>query len=203
MYNIENSKLAELMGIMIGDGCISHTKRWYFISISGNLSNEKLFFENVIIPILSKIRNKKVVYKTFKKYNKIEVNFSDKNLFYYFKALGYPEGEKSNKILIPSMFLNSKLKKFVIAGIFATDGCLAIVNNNGILYPRVEFRSNSIKLLSQIKYILNSLGMKGGLYPKFGRLQYNGKKQLNIFLNKIGFINPKHLERYNKWLINA
>lgn len=199
MEKINDFELAELMGIMIGDGHISFVRRQYFISISGNLKDEKIFFESVIIPILSKLRYKKVVFKTFAKYGKIEINFSDKYLFYFFKSLGYPEGRKSHRIIIPDNFYNSKLSRFVVAGIFATDGCLTITDNNGTIYPRIEFKSKSIRLLKQIKSILDDFGMEGGLYTRFGRLQYNGKNQLDIFLRNIGFINPKHKEKYNKW----
>lgn len=198
-YNVSEENLAALIGIIIGDGCLCRYKNHYIISITCSIYDDQPFFDNFLIPILQKLRGKKIKYFKREKYGKIEINFSDKALFFYLKSLGIPVGKK-NDISIPTNFLNSELKKYVVSGFFATDGSLVITNNNGISYPRVEFRNKSIKLLNQIRSILDDFGMKGGLYPKFRRLQYNGKNQLNMFLDDIGFINPKHKEKYNKWL---
>ena len=193
-------EFALIYGIMIGDGCISRSGKKYFISICGNIKDDPMFFERVIIPKLSKIRGKEIRYRRREKYGKIEINFSDKSLFTKFRTYGFPVGHKRN-ISIPRKFLMNKVFiKKVIAGIFATDGSIPLVRNNGILYPRLEFRSISRKLLKQIQVVLFEAGMKGGLYKKFYRLQYNGIKQLLLFKKRIGFVNPKHSERVSQFL---
>lgn len=196
---ISNIDLAKFIGILIGDGCLSYCSKKGFIVVTCNIFDDQEFFNLVVIPILEKLRGRKVHYRKRPKYGKIEINFPDANLFSYIKSFGFPIGKKKN-IKIPNFFLRSKLENYVVAGIFATDGSLVITNNNGILYPRVEFRSISIPLLQQIKDILEKNGMRGGLYKKFTRLQFNGKHNLEIFINKIGFLNPKHHRKYKKWL---
>lgn len=194
-----NKDLANLYGILIGDGCLSRYSRARAIVITCNYYNDQPFFDKIVIPILAKIRKKKVVYKKRSKHGKIEINFSDKELFEYIKSLGFPVGKKKN-ISIPKIFFDHNLEKDIISGIFATDGSLVITNNNGIMYPRIEFRSISIPLLEQIKQKLESIGMKGGLYPKFTRLQFNGYRNTKIFYKEVGFINPKHQTKYKNWL---
>jgi hypothetical protein len=191
-------KLAILYGIMLGDGCLSNSCGKYYISISGNIHDDKHFFDEIVIPIFSKIRGKPTKYKNRPKYGKIEINISDKKMFFYLKSIGFPIGEKSDKIFIPKIFYEKGLTKFVISGIFATDGSLVKANNNGIMYPRIEVQSKCLRLLDQIRCFLIENKMKGNVYKinnKYGlvyRLEFPGKNNLEKFIGAIGFINPKH-----------
>ena len=126
---------------------------------------------------------------------------------YCLKNIGFPVGKKGIKVKIPKEF-PLKFYKYIIQGYFATDGCLVITNNNRTLYPRIEFSSISRQLLKQVLDYLNSTGMKGNLYLSHRysnhwndlyRIQFNGKNNLEVFLEKIGFVNPKHIEKYKKW----
>ncbi|MBD3249658.1 hypothetical protein GF336_06450 [Candidatus Woesearchaeota archaeon] len=198
--------LALLYGVMLGDGCLSKSGRAHFIVVSGHMNDDINFFKK-ILPIFTKIRKKecKISYK--KNENTIEINFSDKKLFDIFREIGMPIGKKGISLKISERF-DKKLYNRLIKGYFATDGCLVITNNNGILYPRIEFSSISKKILTQTKSYLESIGMKGGLYISHQpngkwntlyRTQFNGKNNLEIFRSKIRFINPKHEEKYKNW----
>ena len=86
-------------------------------------------------------------------------------------------------------------------------------NNNGLLYPRIEFAGISKKLLLQISKHLGSRGMKGKLYVSHKyensryftpyRTQFNGRKNLETFRNKLGFFNSKHEQKYQKYRRDA
>jgi len=199
--------IALIYGTMLGDGCLSRVgKHHYFLEICGNIKDD-LHFLKKIKSKLEKIRGKRIKIKKRLSLGKLEMSFSDKKTFLLFKNLGFPVGKKGTKVRIPDKFpLN--LYKFIVQGYFATDGCLVITNNNGTLYPRIEFSSISKPLLKQILNYLNNIGMKGKLYLSHRysnhwndlyRIQFNGKKNLNVFLEKIGFVNTKHLKKYRKW----
>ncbi|MFH1473873.1 MAG: LAGLIDADG family homing endonuclease [Candidatus Aenigmatarchaeota archaeon] len=198
-----DSKLATLYGIMLGDGCLSNSCNKYFISISGSFYDDEPFFNKVVIPIFSKIRGKQTKYRKRPKQGKIEINISDKKMFLYLKSLGFPVGRKLDRIFIPKIFYEKGLVKFVISGVFATDGSLVITNNNGIPYPRLEITSKCLRFLNQIKNFLMENKMKGNVYRnnrKNGliyRLEFPGKNNLEKFIELIGFINPKHVSKHN------
>jgi hypothetical protein len=200
---MNDSSLAILYGILLGDGCLSNTCNNYAISITGNIHDDEPFYNKVVIPIFSKIRGKATKYRKRPKYGKIEINVTDKKMFYFLKSLGFPVGKKLDRIFIPRIFYERKLVKLVISGIFATDGSLVKANNNGTLYPRIEIQSKCFRMLNQIKDYLIENGMKGNVYKnnnKYGpvyRLEFPGRNNLEKFINVIGFINPKHLYKYN------
>jgi|SRR3989344_1812385 len=203
---MNNENLALLYGILLGDGCLSHVKKCRFISITCNYYSDQPFI-NSIIPILEELRGKKVKAYNRKKYGKVEITFSDKRLFEIIQSLGFPIGKKGTGISFPSQLSNYQNQ--LVNGYFATDGCFVLTKNNGNLYPRLEFSSISIKLLQDVKEYLNSLDILGEIYvshkmnyrsnkPLY-RLQINGKNNLIKFKNNIGFINPKHEQKFIKY----
>ena len=197
---ITQKEFAELYGIMLGDGCLSaYGKGKRAVVVTGNLHDDRPFFDKVVVPRMSKLRRKHINCRLKPKQGSVEVNFVNGYVFDIFKGLGFPVGLKG-EINIPHFLMRTPLERRVISGIFATDGSLVITNNNGTMYPRVEFRSSSVTLLRQIRRVLKRCGMKGGLYPKYTRLQYNGNSNLELFVSKVGFLNPKQNDKYKQWM---
>ena len=104
--------------------------------------------------------------------------------------------------------------RYAIAGFFATDGSLVLTDNNGILYPRIEMQNNSFVILNQIKEFLIARGLTVNVYRTLKinyfseekekytayRLQSNGYGNLLKFKDVIGFINPKHEEKFRSYI---
>ena len=204
--NITTSELAILYGVLLGDGCISRTGKAYFISIALNFHSD-IPFVTEILPLLKKLRGKEIKPHKRPTYGKIEIIFSDKVLFEKLATIGFPIGKKGINLMVPNMFKDYMTE--IVQGYFATDGSLVITNNNGTIYPRVEFSSISKPLLKQVNTYLSSLNFNGNIYlsKKYEnhwhdryRLQLNGLINLQRFRKLIGFINPKHEERYQQLL---
>ena len=52
--------LALLYGVLLGDGCLGKVKNYHYdISISGNLKDDKPFYDNILKPIIFKLRQKR------------------------------------------------------------------------------------------------------------------------------------------------
>ena len=202
-----NKNEALVLGVILGDGHLGIYSNSYQVVISGNLTDDKEFLLDVIKPILEKLFKKHVGTNKRLGDNTLDLKISSKEvLFVINKRWKLPIGKKK-EISIASKFLDiPDITKNIISGFFATDGSLVITNNNGIMYPRIEFQNISKKLLEQVQKILsNSIGLfGGGLYKMIRknptrivyRLQYNGKRNLLKFKNKIGFINPKHKSKF-------
>lgn len=210
-----NKNFAILYGIMLGDGCLCFTSRKKkVVFIAGSLKDDVPFFENVIKPIIYGLINKDIPIRYKPKTGSIQLNFVKNSLFDFIYSFGYPTGKKGDKLFIPKIFYQKNLVKYLIKGFFATDGSLVLTNNNETLYPRIEANGIAKKLIEEISNYLNSLGIKCNLYlakrriptgyphrQEQYRLQINGKENLKKFIKKIGFINPKQIERltyYNK-----
>ena len=204
-----NNDWALLYGILAGDGCISKSGKHHFISVTCNIHDDEPFFQKIVIPLFEKIRNKKTQYIKRPKWGKIEINFSDKELFNSIKLLEFPVGKKEN-MKIPDMFTDD-FYTHVISGYFSTDGSLVLANNNGSMYPRIEIQCKSVEILKQTKEFLIRNGMKGNVYKMLRkypngkerimyRLQFNGHENLISFRDIIGFINPKHEKKFKKYI---
>lgn len=216
---IIDKSFALLYGILLGDGCLckhinKQGKKYHFISVTGNYYDDKPFYNSIVIPLINSLRKDKkpIKFKERKDYGKIEINFSDKILFNQFKEVGFPIGKKGNKLEIPIIFYNKNLLKYLIQGFFATDGSLVLTKNPNKLYPRLEVHGIAPKLILQVKNYLVKIGLYGNFYkckrkkPYFKnvqdqyRLQFNGTKNLILFKNKIGFVNPKQLDKFSNFL---
>jgi len=216
-----DKKVALLYGIMLGDGCLCEHRNKkksviYFISISGNYYDDKPFYSSIVIPLINSLRKNKspIKFGERKTYGKIEINFSDRDLFSQLKSIGFPVGKKGNKLKIPSIFYNKNLMRYILQGFFSTDGSLVLTKNPNKFYPRMEGAGISKNLISQIWSYLNKVGMKGSFYEvkrikvdwEYGnhqqqyRFQFNGKENLLLFNEKIGFVNPKQKEKFLNFL---
>lgn len=217
-----NERMALLYGILLGDGCLSYYKNkfgkeYFSLCITGDYYSDTPFYDSVVIPLINSLRNlKEVKYKKRKEQGKIEILFFDKILFFKLNDMGFPIGKKGKNISIPNIFYDKNLLRYVAQGFVATDGSLVLTKNPRRLYPRIEAHIIAKKLVQQLTDYFCSIGMNGHLYEcrrkkSFGlgrtrqtqyRFQFNGMKNLIIFQEKIGFLNPKHKKRYLDFVTN-
>ncbi len=209
--------LAELLGIHIGDGCISENKRYSEYYLGGDIIEEKEYHNSWVGPLFNKkimnpLFGKDVNYKEHPKVGIYGFHIFDKKLVNFFKELGIKAGPKIN-IGIPKEILTDKkfLKRF-IRGLFDTDGSIFFHKNYSIknskhIFPKIQLGSVSENL---VKDVYDSL-MLLGLNPKMKK-PYKGKRDKNIvfrviiyrkddikfYIKEIGFKNPKH---YTKWQV--
>lgn len=205
--------IALLYGILLGDGCLSLVKSKHkFISITGCSFDDIPFYEMVISPILRTLRGKETKIKFRKGCNAIDFNFTDIKLFDLIHSLGFPVGKKGPDVIIPDIFYKNLLVDRVVQGFFATDGSLVLTKNPNRLYPRIEAHAIHKYLLLQIHSYLISRGMNGHFYQckrvkedlrwnsqKKYKIQFNGRENLIIFDREIGFVNPKHKDRFRNF----
>ncbi len=202
-------------GVMLGDGCLSvyNTKERgirHSVNITGDYYTDKRLYHEVLVPVLKTIGRKSVSIKERPKNGTLEINFPDEKLLTKISKLGFPIGKKGINLIIPKILFDKNLVKYVIQGFFATDGSLVLTKNPNKYYPRLEGHGIAKDLIKQISDYLNSLGLKGHFYvckrkirdPRWVtsqqqyRFQFNGEKNLLLFNDLIGFVNPKHQKKF-------
>ncbi|MBU3906639.1 MAG: hypothetical protein KKA64_00115 [Nanoarchaeota archaeon] len=209
--------LSEIIGIHIGDGCISQNKRYSEYYLGGDLTEEKEYHNQWVGPLFNKkimipLFGKKVNYKEHPKVGIYGFYIFDKKLTKFFEQFGIFPGHKID-IRIPKLILNNKkLSLRFLRGLFDTDGCLYFDRNRSCKnpinnVPTIKLGTVSKGLVKDVFVLLKSLG----LHPIMKK-PYKGKKDKNpvytvliyrrsdirYFIDNIGFKNPKH---YTKWLI--
>ncbi len=191
-----DDELAELIGAFIGDGFIGSygISGSHHVEFSGNASYEMEYYKHLskIITSHFEVRPRfKIVEGT------IRMLITYKELFLFFKDLGFPVGVKNYKVTIPEGLYCSPLIRYVIRGIFDTDGFFYL-DKRGIYkkpYPRLGFSTKSRDLFSQVRDLFLSSGYS--VYTRIDKrseiyhLEIYGEKQIRRWLLEYGITNRK------------
>ena len=207
-------ELAELCGIIAGDGCITYYKKNgdYRVQIFGDYKEVK--YHNYIKTRFIRLFNKAP--KTVFKKDGISLYLNSKEIISKLIKLGLPAGKKKDIIKIPKWVLsNKKLGACFLRGLIDTDGSVTFKKGSRIKhsYPSIKIGFCSKKIIIDIKSILNDLKISycyyGGLRKSnFGsfnmyNLDINGKMNLEKWIKLIGFNNIKHLNKIRFWKKNG
>jgi len=205
-----SKELAELVGIIMGDGNIYRKYNKYRIGFVGDIVNDKLYFDYI----------KSLIEKEWKKEARIFIGGrgirivinSKETCLMLINDLGLPFGEgKGEKVTIPKIIAKDwNLVRHTIRGIIDTDGSVFVSKKPRIeKYPCIEISTTSPKLAEQLKQILEERGFRVNKIRKSmsklsklvtNRIVLNGKENLRKLVNEIGFSNPYKLERALSYL---
>ncbi len=194
------SELAELLGIMYGDGCLSNSGSKHLVYISGHKDDDFEYHNKIIRKLFFKVFNKEVNICMRNDENTLFIRFSDENIFNIFKSLGMPIGLKLDKLHLPEDIKNDReLMCHFIRGITDTDGCIIFSkqHRDKPYYLRIEITNKSENFLKEILEFLKNNGFYGSVSNKgVGyRLEVPGLQNLNKWLKYINFRNVKHIKK--------
>ena len=202
-----NEKIAELIGMHIGDGTLYNTNRGTVWELRGNL-NEKDYYLNNVKVLLESIFSNLVFNPKFRSGGKngcFGIQTSKKEITQFFIEYGFKPGSKTHTVNVPKYIFDSdaRIKSAFIRGLFDTDGCLRFRNNNKnrvYTYPQIEFGFASLRLRDDLVELLNQLGYRTykwgkGLY----RMALLGVNNLEKFAIEVAPKNKKHLNKYYFW----
>lgn len=178
-----SKKLAELIGVVLGDGNIFQFDRCQRLTISCNSSYNK-YVKHISNLVRNIFKKKPSVIKRSKE-NCIDVCLYMQDIN---KALGLPVGNKlKNSINIPGWIFNKKeYIAHCLKGLFETDGHYGL--NRKFYVEYMQFCNESKTLRESVFKALTCLGYSPQLGNSYVRLAK--KAQLHQFIKKIGFERP-------------
>src|SRR3989344_2008359 len=215
-----SEKLAEDIGIMVGDGSIGKIVRPkravdYQIMCYGNAITDNLFYGTYVKNLKKDLFNLNFQFSDRPK-NTCELRINSKGLLeFYTKIIGLPLGKKGN-LGIPPLIMNSKdnIKSAFIRGLADSDFSFTFRRRNKkiMYYPLIKLQTISNNLVSDIKKILEdmhfktttSYGLKS-IHPLTKsiltnhQISLNGNDNLERWMTNIKFNNPKNILKYNLW----
>jgi hypothetical protein len=201
-----NSKIAELIGMHVGDGTLYKTNRGLVWELRGAL-DERDYYDNNVVPLLLLIFKKKFAakFRSGGKNGCYGVQISKKEVSSFFLDYGFHYGCKTYNVRIPEYIFNSskKIKFAFIRGLFDTDGCLRFDKNRTQInyYPKIEFVSTSPKLIDDLSCLLTELDFRNYIWKdnKHSKLCVAGKTMLSKWMTEIKPKNSKHLNKYENF----
>lgn len=194
---INSKKLAELMGILIGDGHLSD----YQVSVTTN-SETDMAHAIFVKKLIAKFFKIPVSIKTKNTERTVTVIGSSKNLVQFLNQKGMPIGNKiQNNLCIPAWInRNKSYKRAFIRGLFDTDGCIYVDIHKGKNKTYKHFgwtiTSYADILLSDVIQALKELGFTPTNRKTQKSVYLRRQKEIIKYFKEIGTSNPKHYMRY-------
>jgi DNA-binding transcriptional regulator WhiA len=183
-------KIAELIGVILGDGNLWSNGRWYEITITGHPIKDKKYFQ-----YLSNIFQNMGLYTYIRVRGGLRLTIKSKKFFDFLtKDLGIFSGKLRSKSKIPKEIIKSKKFSFCfIRGFFDTDGSIFISKKPGInMYPSLELNNNNKDLMFQIHNILLKNGYRSTIrsYKNEFKIGLHGLNMIKKWNKEIGSSNP-------------
>jgi hypothetical protein len=211
-------ELAYLIGVHVGDGCMTFDKEKNdrYISYTGHIIDEREFHQTIIKNAFEILFNKetKITFDRRENHSCIRTYLRSKAIFTFFnKIIKIPVGSKRD-IDVPDIIKNSDtmIKREFLRGLADTDFSLALKKRyrQKHYYPTISFSSQSKYLVRTVKNFLSELGFKSstsynlksvrnGKIHTINHVNIYGKRNLSLWFNEIGFNSTKHLTKYEVW----
>lgn len=198
---IDRASLAELIGIIYGDGGINND--WQLV-ISLN-SKSDLEYSLYIESLINDLFNLKVAIRKRPNQNTLVIVASSMNLIDFLILKGVIKGNKLNgKMETPHWIrTNQDFKKRFIRGLIDTDGCIYIHKHKikGINYINIGlcFSSASKSLIYSVADILNQFDIKPHIHKNEQYIFLYGEKSIVQYLSIFGSSNPRIYNKLNQW----
>lgn len=203
------NELAELIGIILGDGCITiinNKKKYgtYSVRIVGDSRYDKEYLINFVKPMVDRLFNISSKIYFVKNKNTIRLEIVGKRLVYFFLNFGLKSGNKlKNGVRFPSwIWKNKAYIKSCLRGLIDTDGCICELLPHWPGLYQLSFENFSLPILKDVRKAFLKLGFNpskihGSKTPHGNRICVTRKKEIHKFYKEICFHNERHLNRYS------
>lgn len=207
-------KIAELIGVIIGDGCVNKNYRRpdYRIQISGNPVEDKDYMENHLPKLLYEslgIKKKPYIGKN----GAYIIQFQSEPFRIFLHSLGI-KSPKENITIPQKIQREESLLQPCIKGIADSDFtfiCTKRGKDKPDNYPRICAQFYTKRLVKDLEICLRKMGFtlntkydylrkdKRGFESTTNFINLDGPHNLKKWLKLIGFSNPRIITRYQIW----
>jgi len=216
-------KLAEFVGIMVGDGHVGCRKNrpnqkkfiHYEMFIHGN-SKDYDYYNEYVANLAFSLFNIRFTVKRLTYENTVFLNRDSKAVYFFLSEIMEIPNKKDN-VRIPSIIItsNNKIRCAFIRGLADADFTLTIRLKEGKLYPTIKGVAKSEELINDVCKILDELDIRyckyldEGFYEKrrkyYSRycVNVNGIRNIKRWFQKIGFSNKRHIDKWKDYLKTA
>jgi len=193
-----SKKLAEFVGIMLGDGGM--TKNQITVTLHSEDDLEYSVFVEKLLEELFEVKPSKKKRSNCKAF---KILLSRVGVIRFLNDIvGLVIGNKVRQQVDIPNWINEK-RNFQLAcvrGLIDTDGCVIIhkYKSKGklYLYKKLSFTNRSFPLLCSVKKILDGLEIKNRITKNSFEIRIEARKDVKKYFQIIGSHNPKHLKRF-------
>lgn len=199
----KNSKLAEFIGSVLGDGNINSYKKGkkvgvYQIKIAGDYSEDREYHQEYLKPLCEELFGLSIGENVVPKRNERFLVLSSKELVEFFTKLGLKPGNKiKNQTTIPPwIWENDEFIKACLRGLIDTDGSIFRMSKRDPNLIRISFTNHNAQLLEDTRNAFISVGFNPSKTILNRTFYISRQGEIRKYLKEVGFSNKKHLKRY-------
>ena len=196
-------KLAEFLGIMLGDGNIYSKNGTHRIVVTGHCEEDYDYLVNYIKPLIKNLFGLEASLWKHKNKNAIALSVCSKRIVENLNLLGLNAGPKTMRI--PKFIKSNKIYiTNFIRGVADTDFSMTFKKKHHA-YPLITGSFSNKEFTEEIRQLLGLLDIKANLYSgcrngfMIYQLDIYGRENLDKWMKFIGFSNPKHLTKIAIW----
>lgn len=182
--------LAELVGVLLGDGGISETQ------VRITLCKEEVSYSKYLCNFIEELLS--VEPGSFKRpeYNSLEIYVGSVDLVEYLKDMGFVSNKVEEQVSVPDwVYSKADFKQAFLRGFFDTDGSIYSLKHG----VQMSFSNGSSPLLQATREFLIDLRYHPSKISKDRTVYITRKEDLYKYKKEIGFGNEKHLKRAEKF----
>ena len=197
----ESVRLAELMGIALGDGGINNP--WQLVITLNSIAD--LGYSRYVQSLLEGLFMIEVAIRKRKGRNALVLVSSSTSLVDFMVAKGSVRGNKvAQKIDIPKWIEGKSLfERYFVRGLVDTDGCLYIHRHTikGKTYRNIGFcfSSKSQPLICSVAAILKKSGIQPHVMANESTIYLYSKTAVVDYLRIFGSSNPRITNKFKEW----
>ena len=201
-----SSELAELIGVILGDGYIHKTSD--AIVITGSLEDE-IYYRNYLRPLIQNLFSTSGSIYFQREKGACYLSISSKNAMQKILDIGFKRGKKGK---IPNAVKKKDLYPHILRGLLDTDGCIKFSKQarKVYYYPRIQFALMPSEITDFISLMLDKLNYNYGKWTednsrgfqtdsKIVYFHISGKDNFEKWMKQIGTNNPVHITKYMLW----
>jgi len=196
-----SEELAELVGIILGDGNIWSKTGYHYVKICGDSEKDKEYLLAYVKPLFEKLFRQKMHFHYHKKCKELFLSKGSRDIVLTLKYFGLkPGNKKKNNIEIPKwIFKSNKYLRACIRGLIDTDGSLCPITGRD--YHYIWFSSNIENLRKSFDLAMKKLGFKTSKWNirenRTPDVYIGGKEMIKKYTETINFKNKRHLSKLN------
>ena len=196
----KSKELAELIGIILGDGNIWIKKGgYYYLTIVGDAKKDRNYLLKYVKPLVKKLFKKEMHTREHRTNNELFLYIGSKDIVFTLMQFGLKSGDKvKNNVGIPSWIFDSN--EHVVAcvrGLIDTDGSVCPITGRD--YPYIWFSSAIPNLMEDFSKAMKQLGIKTSKWnikqKRASDIYIGSKEMIRKYLKTISFKNQLHLTK--------
>jgi hypothetical protein len=195
-----NSKFAEFMGALAGDGHLSATHDIYRVEITLD-GREDRYYARFIARCFQDLFGLSPRLNWRNDQNCVQVMVHSKKV-HKFLSQSFVVGKKDS-LWVPNWIDSEKEISAYLRGLIDTDGSLFFAKRGMYernSYPVIELKMEDCGFLDEVEDLLETLDIE--FYrASYNKIQLNGEKKLKKWMSKVGFSNPSRSSRYAVWKV--